>query len=173
MRCCFTGHRRLSSEEIRVIQYEILSAVEPLVDENRDCQFLIGGALGFDTIAAETVLFFRDVYPQVRLTLVLPCHNQTKGWLPKDIFRYNDILKRADEVIYTSKEYYKGCMLRRDRYLVEHSDICIAFLRQNAQTGGTGYTVNYCLEKGIPVINIAQHCIIFSNRRLEEGTPSS
>jgi len=161
MRCCFTGHRHLTDEEIQVIQYEILSAVEPLADENKDCQFLVGGALGFDTIAAEAVLFFREVYPQIRLILALPCYNQTKGWPAKDIFRYNNIRKKADEVIYISKEYYNGCMLQRDRYLVEHSDICIAFLRPNTQKGGTRYTVDYCLERGIPVVNIAQRGIIF------------
>lgn len=32
-----------------------------------------GGALGFDTIAAQTVLEMKNEYPQLRLILVLPC----------------------------------------------------------------------------------------------------
>ncbi len=162
MRCCFSGHRRLSLEEIQVIQHELLSVIETILIDREPCQFLAGGALGFDTIAAETVLFFREIYPWIRLILVLPCQNQTKGWPQKEIDRYEKICSQADEIIYTSQAYYNGCMLFRDRYLAEHSDVCIAFLRPNIQKGGTRYTVNYCLEKGVSVVNIAERCLILS-----------
>ena len=38
-----------------------------------------GGALGFDTLAAQTVLDMKKEYPQLRLILVLPCEDQTRG----------------------------------------------------------------------------------------------
>ena len=163
MRCCFTGHRVISTAERDKVQAALTEALEPLLDGGEDCRFLAGGAMGFDTIAAETVLVLRERYPRVQLTLVLPCVNQTLGWPPWAIERYERIRAQADEVIYTSKEYYDGCMLRRDRYLAENSDICIAYLRPRIARGGTRYTVDCCLNRGIPVINLAQRLILVTD----------
>jgi len=44
-------------------------------------------------------------------------------------------------------------MLRRDRYMVEHSEVCICYMTRN--TGGTSYTVAQALKKGIEVVNLA------------------
>ena len=44
-------------------------------------------------------------------------------------------------------------MHKRNRYLVDHSSICIAYLTENR--GGTFYTANYANTSQIPVINIA------------------
>ncbi len=162
MHCCFTGHRRLTEKEIPAIRYELISVIEPLLEEHSQCQFFAGGALGFDALAAETVLSLRNSFFQVSLTLVLPCENQTKGWPQREITRYEQIRAQADEVIYTAKSYYEGCMLLRDRYMAEHSDLCIAYLKPESERGGTRYTVDYCLEKGIPVVNLAQRLVMIS-----------
>lgn len=44
-------------------------------------------------------------------------------------------------------------MFRRNRYLVDNSSICIAYLTKNK--GGTAYTVDYAKKLGVTVINIA------------------
>ena len=111
-----------------------------------------GGALGFDTIAAESVLELKEKYPQIKLILVLPCKDQTSGWYDSDVKKYNEILSRADKVVYTSERYYDGCMLKRNRYLVDNSGYCICYLKRN--TGGTAYTVNYARQLGVFVYNI-------------------
>ena len=38
--------------------------------------FGAGGALGFDTIATQTVLHLKERYPHTKLILVLPCIDQ-------------------------------------------------------------------------------------------------
>ena len=45
-------------------------------------------------------------------------------------------------------------MRRRNRYLADHADCCIAYLR--AASGGTLYTVRYALARGLFVYNLAQ-----------------
>ena len=45
-------------------------------------------------------------------------------------------------------------MRRRNRYLVDQTGRCIAYLRR--MRGGTLYTVNYALDSGIPVDNLAE-----------------
>ena len=99
-----------------------------------------------------TVLINR--YPDIRLILVLPCFSQTRGWSQEDIEIYDDIKQKADKVVYTSQEYTRGCMHKRNRHLVDNSSACISYLTENK--GGTFYTVNYAKSKGVEVINIAE-----------------
>lgn len=93
-------------------------------------------------------------YPDIRLILVLPCFSQTRGWSQEDIEIYDDIKQKADKVVYTSQEYTRGCMHKRNRHLVDNSSACISYLTENK--GGTFYTVNYAKSKGVEVINIAE-----------------
>ena len=44
-------------------------------------------------------------------------------------------------------------MHKRNRYLVDNSRYCIAYLNQN--TGGTYYTVNYAIDNHVQVINLS------------------
>ena len=41
-------------------------------------EFRAGGARGFDTLAALTILEFKENHPDVRLVLMLPCKHQDK-----------------------------------------------------------------------------------------------
>lgn len=128
---------------------------ETLVEliENGYRYFGAGGALGFDTLAAQTILELKEKYPQIRLILVLPCETQTRGWKEKDIEIYENIKRQADKVVYISKEYTRGCMHKRNRHLVDCSSVCIAYLTKS--NGGTAYTVDYAIKHGLTVFNIA------------------
>ena len=114
--------------------------------------FGAGGALGFDTLAAQTVLSLRAEYPQIKLILVLPCLLQTRGWSACDIEIYEDIKSKADKVVYTSQEYTRGCMHKRNRHLVNNSSVCVCYWTES--TGGTAYTVDYAQTKNLTVINL-------------------
>ena len=76
---CFTGHRSLPAEELPEISRHLEDTLIALIEQGY-CYFGAGGALGFDTLAAQMVLRLRERYPQIRLILVLPCRNQTRGW---------------------------------------------------------------------------------------------
>lgn len=151
--CCFTGHRDVPSEAYQRIFSKTEEMVERLIKEGY-LYFGAGGALGFDTIAAFTVLKLKGKYPDVRLILVLPCLSQTRGWASHDVEIYEDIKSRADKVVYTSEEYTRGCMHKRNRHLVDNSSACIAYLTENK--GGTAYTVDYAQKHGLTVYNIAE-----------------
>lgn len=112
--------------------------------------FGAGGALGFDTLAANTVLELKNIYPHIKLILVLPCKEQTKGWKQYDIDEYERIRSKADKVVYTAEHYYNGCMQKRNRHLVDNSSLCICYLTK--ETGGTAYTVRYARTKRIGVV---------------------
>ncbi len=150
--CCFTGHRNIPLLRLPQLKKRLLETIEEQIKSGY-CYFGAGGALGFDTLAAQAVLKLKETYPHIRLILVLPCLSQTRGWREKDVAEYERIKSLADKVVYTSQEYSRGCMFKRNRHLVDNSSICIAFLSKDE--GGTAYTVKYAQEKGVKVINLA------------------
>lgn len=150
--CCFTGHRALPPEEREAIAYQLEQTVIMLIQAGIRF-FGAGGARGFDTLAAQTILKLRRKYPHIRLILVLPCLSQTQGWRDEDIKVYESIKTAADKVTYTSEKYTQGCMHKRNRHLVDHSSICVCYLTEDR--GGTAYTVNYAKKQGLKVINLA------------------
>ena len=113
-----------------------------------------GGALGFDTLAAQAVLRLRESCHGMKLILVLPCLTQTKGWRPEDVVEYKRIKAQADKVVYTSQQYTPDCWHKRNRHLVDNSGICVCYLTKS--DGGTAYTVRYAESKRLEVINIAE-----------------
>lgn len=148
MTCCFTGHRRYSKEMEIQLKKELSSLLPKLIQKGYT-RFCTGGALGFDTLAAQAVLEQKQQFPGVHLILVLPCLNQSQRWTTAQKEVYASILSQADQVIYTGVWYKTGCMHRRNRHLAEESDMCIAFCTK--ESGGTAYTVKYCQSHGIPV----------------------
>ena len=149
---CFTGHRRIPLLQRHRIAAQLDKTVESLIGEGY-LYFGAGGALGFDTMAAETVLRMREKYPDVRLILVLPCRDQSRRWSKKDIRIYEDIKSRADKVVYIADTYYTGCMQVRNRHLVDSSAVCVCYLTESG--GGTAYTVRYAEKEKLRIINIA------------------
>lgn len=150
--CCFTGHRELPFWGKRKIAVRLEKTIIELIGQG--IRFYgAGGALGFDTLAAQTVLKLKKKYPDIKLILVLPCLTQTRGWPAKDVEEYERIKAQADKVVYTSQEYTKGCMFKRNRHLVDNSSVCICYLTK--EDGGTAYTVTYAQRKKLNIINLA------------------
>lgn len=147
--CCFTGHRTIADLEKAELEKRLTSELEGLIEGGMR-YFACGGAIGFDTLAAETVIRLRERYRDIRLILVLPCIDQPKLWSEGQREKYFEILSRADKVTYTSESYSAGCMHKRNRCLADNSSVCVAYKRREA--GGTAYTVKYALEKGLRVI---------------------
>lgn len=150
--CFFTGHRIIRDDKKLLVSFlreEILNKINDDVTV-----FIAGGALGFDTIAAEQVIDMKKDYDAVRLCLYLPCINQDADWCEADRIRFGKIKELADEVYYvTKKGYTDGCMKKRNRAMVEGADCGIAYLTNGFS--GTAQTVKLAEEKGIEVINIA------------------
>lgn len=150
--CCFTGHRALPADRLPQIKQRLEEEILKLVRQGV-VYFGAGGALGFDTLAAQTILNLKQFYPQIRLILVLPCKEQDRFWPEADRVIYRDILSRADKVVYTAERYDPGCMHRRNRHLVDHSGVCLCY--QTQPSGGAAYTVRYAKSRGLRVINLA------------------
>ncbi len=149
---CFTGHRHLTEEEIRIVQPRLETAVRAYILAGFSL-FITGGALGFDTLAQKTVTALRAEFPFIRAILAVPCRGQADKWKHEDQQVYRRILAEADGHICLQEEYTPDCMMRRNRFMVDHSVRCIAY-HNGTPHGGTAATVRYAEKKGLPVCNL-------------------
>lgn len=115
--------------------------------------FYTGMATGFDMIAAEAVLLAKEKYGDITLAAAIPFRKQPLWFDAEDQLLYHRLLKKADRVVMVSENYYKGCYIRRDEYMVSKADAVIAYW-DLVPKGGTFYTVNKAIQNGKPVINI-------------------
>ena len=150
--CCFTGHRTIRPAERARLVARVDALLGTLYAEGYR-EFRTGGARGFDTLVALRVLFFKNAHPDCKLSLKLPCRDQTRGWSEGECIVYEDILARADEVQYLSEAYTTDCMHARNRALVDGADLCVAYLTENR--GGTLYTASYALKNNVKFCNLA------------------
>ena len=149
MICCLTGHRSISHYTLEQLQKSLDKTLCNLIAQGAT-KFICGGALGFDTLAAQAVIRQKQSNPDVLLTLALPCRDQSKRWSNLQKLVYEDILSSADEVIYLFDHYVTGCMHARDKFMVDSSDIVIAYYR--GKSGGTQYTFKYAEEQKKKII---------------------
>lgn len=149
---CLTGHRQIPTAHALLLPSLLERHMMALIDRGA-VEFRAGGAMGFDMVATLKVLEIKEKIPGIKLRLCLPCRDQTRGWSEAACRAYRYILERADEVSYTTDYYTPGCMLARDRELVEGSDVCLAYCTQNR--GGAFYTCSYALKNDLELINLA------------------
>ena len=153
---CFTGHRTIAEDKEK-LSTRLYALLERLVTEQKITDFYTGGAVGWDALAALTVLKLRENYTEVKLHLVLPCpfEEQSAKWNEAQKTEYQHILGLADSVEQVSDRYYNGCMKARNARLVElASDYCICYWNPKHYRSGTGQTVRMAQKKGIEVINL-------------------
>ena len=159
--CAFTGHRPKSfpwdydeSAPSCILLKEVLATQISALAEQGVTDFLSGMAQGTDLWCAQIVLDLRKTDPALKLHCVLPCKGQESKWTASAQERYRSILAQANEVVYVGQEYNRDCMLKRNRYLVDHSSILLA-VYNGTWRSGTGATVRYAqkLKREIIIID--------------------
>ena len=154
-RCCaFTGHRpkklpwgyNEADTRCVILKRAITEEIAKLV-EIRYTVFLSGMAEGADTWAALAVLALKKENPALKLHCILPCEGQADEWSASARELYFSILEQAGEVVYVNREYSKNCMLKRNRYLVDHA-ACLLAVYNGEWRGGTAMTVRYAQKLG-------------------------
>ena len=144
--CTFTGHRILKKD---FNTQKIISVIEKLIS-NGYKTFLVGMAWGFDLTVFEVLLNYKN--KNIDIIACVPCENQEVYFRNKEREKYEEYIKKADKIVYVSKEYFDGCMQKRNRYMVDNSSIVVAYIYSNR--GGTKNTVSYAEKKGKNIIYI-------------------
>ena len=152
--CAFTGHRpeklpwREDENDPRclALKARLAAAVEEAYDKGMR-HFLCGMARGADFYFCEAVLELRARRPGVTLEAVIPFEEQAARWSERDRDRYYALVAACDDETMVQRRYDKGCMLRRNRYLVDHAARLIAVY--DGMLGGTMYTISYAMKQDL------------------------
>ena len=157
MVCGFTGHRRLpwggDETDPRCAALKTVLGRRIAEAAAAGCgTFLCGMARGADTYFAEAVLALRDGGLDLRLEALVPCPSQAGGWPATDRDRWTRLLAACDAVTVLEPAYTPGCMLRRNRVLVDRSDVLITVY--DGSGGGTASTVAYARRRGRPLLPV-------------------
>lgn len=159
-KCCFTGYRpdkfpfKLKKGDLRYENMEnaLVEVILKLAEQN--CRiFYTGMAMGFDLIAAETVLALKNAFnPPLKLIGVIPFAGQSNHFPELWREHFNKVLQGADETVTLSDTYFNGCFQTRNKYMVDNSDYVITWY--DGQRGGTANTLKYAERTGRQVFNI-------------------
>lgn len=155
--CCFTGHRPTKlpwgyderDPRCLALKRSLLREVEGLYRRGYT-HFLCGMALGCDQYFAEAVLELKEVYPALTLEAALPFPGQADRWSEDARRRWRTLVDRCDLETVVQHNYDRGCMLRRDRYMVERSAGVLAVFDDTP--GGTKYTLDHAAKKGLDIL---------------------
>ncbi len=157
--CCFTGHRPnklpWGEDETDPRCLRLKAAIRRAVERAYDRgfrHFVCGMAQGCDLYFCEAVLALRDERPGVTVEAAIPCETQADNWPPADRERRERLVGLCDFETMVQRNYDRGCMLRRDRYMVDRSALLIAAFDGTA--GGTQYTVAYAMKRGVETVHI-------------------
>ena len=143
--CCVTGHRDIPAEQMdriqKLLRQEILAAIE-----DGYTHFISGFAAGADLLFADIVAELKEIYP-ITLEAAIPYPGRMKT--PDETFQR--LIRCCDTVKIHSDSYFKGCYMRRNRYMVDQSQRVVA-IYNGCPTVGTAATVRYAKGKDVRVV---------------------
>ena len=131
MVCCVTGHRPKGfpfpreNGDVLYESYlrELKRELELLISDGVN-YFISGMAEGADLDFANEVICIRQTGFEISLEAALPYPLQ--GQNNKIENRRDALIKKCDVFVEVSPYYFRGCMHKRNRYMVDKSDIILA-----------------------------------------------
>lgn len=117
--CFFIGHREASTEILPALR----DAVEQHIVEYGVTEFIVGHYGGFDRMAARAVIDAKARHPEITLSMLIPYH-------PTE--RPVELPSGFDNTFYPpgmEKVPRRLAIVRANRYMVDHVDYLIAYVR--------------------------------------------
>ena len=154
MVCCVTGHRPKSfpfriaeDKDAEYFLYIDLlyNTVEKLIYEGYS-HFITGMADGADIHFGQCVSYYKDDFEYIKLEAALPYPIRSAKNPTQYMDEREDLLLECDIKTEVSPCYFKGCMQKRNRYMVDKSDLVLA-IWNGSHSGGTWNTIKYARSK--------------------------
>ena len=114
--------------------------------------FICGMANGCDLYFFDAARYLRLQHPEVTIEAAIPYAGQADRWRPELRERYAYDLRQCDYQTLVQEAYTPGCMMRRNRYMVDASRILIAAF--DGRPGGTARTLEYAARRRLEIIQI-------------------
>lgn len=106
-------------------------------------------ARGTDLWAAEIVLDLRKRNMDLKLICAVPYEGFEQRWSERWQQLYRNVLSEADWIRVIGNGYSSNIFQTRNEWLINHSSRTIAVF--NGHPGGTRNTIDYAMQKGVPV----------------------
>lgn len=157
--CTFTGHRaeklpwKNDENDPRCLQLkeQIEQAVESVYHSGAT-HFICGMATGCDLYFCEAVIQLRAAHSEVTLEAAIPWQEQAASWPEVLRQRYTRLVADCDYYTLVQKSFTPDCLMRRNRYMVDHASVLIAAYA--GKPGGTRNTLLYALRRGLKIIEL-------------------
>ena len=157
--CCFSGHRPAklpwggNEDDPRCVDLKrrLWDAMEAAYEEGYR-HFICGMAQGCDFYFCELALQLRQKYGDVSVEAAIPCATQSQSWSVAEQRRWRQLVDACDYETLVQENYTPDCMLRRNRYMVDHASLLIAV--HDGQSGGTRRTIEYAMRRGLDVVDM-------------------
>ena len=153
--CCFTGHRpdKLpwgtdEGDPRCVALLEKLTAALEQAYEAGCHHFICGMARGSDLLFCRAALTLRECHSDVTVEGAIPCPSQTDSWPAPERELHHALLEQCDFETMVQHHYDRGCMMRRNRYMVDRSCRIIA-VYNGIPKGGTFQTLAYAMKQDL------------------------
>ncbi|MFI3287287.1 MAG: SLOG family protein [Rikenellaceae bacterium] len=121
-------------------------------------RFICGMGEGFDLVAAEEVLKFREIKPLVELMAAVPYIGHERSFSMEEKGLYYDLLTKADEVkvLCNNPVNIGGAHLLRNEYMLGESSVLVCYFDEakSEPRSGTQYNVRHARKEGLRVINL-------------------
>lgn len=157
---CFSGHRPKSliwgynenHKQCKELKEKLKTTILNLINNGYNT-FYNGMAEGFDLYAAEILNNLKNQGYNIKIIACLPYKKQSMYYTEKNKDLYSKILKNCDDIYIASNgEYFNGCTIIRNKYMVENSSVLVCYLLSHV--GGTANTVNIAKKKGLQIIQL-------------------
>lgn len=172
---CATGHRSdklgcgkgddwsSKSPKLQPVRQKIEAKLRNILDfqilaGETKFELISGMALGVDQLFFSVGHQLRKEYAEqgvaIVLTAAVPCIEQDGIWKDDCKISYAAMLKAADKKVRISNKKYendKGCMQRRNRFMVANADMVLAY--HDGSEGGTKNCIDYAKSVGAVIEN--------------------
>ena len=157
--CSFTGHRSAklpwkyneNDPRCRELKQRLFDTEEAVWSAGFE-HFICGMAEGCDLYFCEAVIALRQEHPGITLEAAVPFEGQADKWPKAQRERYQQLICECDSVVLIQKVFSPGCMMKRNRYMVDNSQLLIACY--DGRSGGTLNTLRYALGKDIQILHL-------------------
>lgn len=174
MKIAFTGHRPnkfdndydLKSKKIKWIEWRIVSAYETIKQTHQVECFIVGMALGIDTLCAKLAIKLK-----IPFIAAIPFKGQAMRWPKQSQMLYGELIGKADKIFLVDKGIYvtyneylriefsslspslaSQAMNNRNKWMVDECQILISVWDNSP--GGTANCTNYAASKKKNIIYV-------------------